>query len=117
MKASESGPLLALISASLRATRASASSQLASRNLPPSRISGLVNRSELFTKSQPNFPLMQVEMPLVGPSLGSTFRIWRSLVQTSKLQPTPQYVQTVLVRRIRDSRITDSASETFMIAP
>src|SRR6266567_2046005 len=61
-----------------------------SRNLPPSRISGLVNRSELFTKSQPNFPLMQVEMPLVGPSSGSIFRICRSLVQTSKLQPTPQ---------------------------
>src|SRR5882762_6662913 len=116
MKASESGPLRALISANRRATRLSASSQLASRNLSPSRMSGLVNRSELFTKSQPNFPLMQVEMPLVGPSSGSIFRICRSLVQTSKLQPTPQYVHTVLVRRMRDSRIAASISDTRRMA-
>ena len=44
---------------------------------------------------------MQVETPLAGPSNGSTLRMWRSLVHISKLQPTPQYVQTVLVRRIR----------------
>src|ERR1700736_241008 len=90
MNASESGPVLSLISANRRATRSRASSQLAARNLPPSRISGVVNRSGLFTKSQPNLPLMQVEMPFVGPSEGATFRMTRSLVQISKLQPTPQ---------------------------
>src|SRR5260370_27679808 len=103
--ASESGPFFALISANLRATRSRASSHEASRNLPPSRISGFVSRSGLFTKSQPNFPLTQVEMPFVGPSKGSTFKMWRSFVQTSKLHPTPQYVQTVFVRRIRNSRM------------
>ena len=41
----ESGPSCALISDSLRATRLSASSQLALRNLPSSRISGVVRRS------------------------------------------------------------------------
>src|SRR5215470_17822565 len=43
--------------------------------------------------------------------------MWRSFVQTSKLQPTPQYVQTVFVLRIRESRIADSDSETFKIPP
>src|SRR5208282_5900180 len=91
MNASESGPLQTLISCSRRATRASASSQLASRNLLSiSRISGLVSRSELFTKSHANFPFMQVEMPLAGPSDASTFKICRSFVQMLKLQPTPQ---------------------------
>src|ERR1035438_1851933 len=111
MNASESGPVAALISENLRATRDSASSQEASRNLSPSRMSGLVRRSLLFTYSQPNLPLMQVETPLAAPSAGSTFRIWRSLVQISKLQPTPQYVQTVLVFSMRDSRMCDSISE------
>src|SRR5260370_30684754 len=115
--ASESGLFFALISRNLRATRSRASSHEASRNLPPSRIRGFVSRSGLFTKSHPNFPLMQVEMPFVGPSRGSTFRMWRSFVQTSKLHPTPQYVQTVFVRRMRNSRMCDSASERFRIAP
>src|SRR5882762_7902077 len=60
---------------------------------------------------------MQVEIPFAGPSAGSTFRMWRSLLQTSKLQPTPQYVHTVLVRRMRDSRIADSISDTRRMAP
>ena len=33
-------------------------------------MSGVVRRSRLLTKSQPNFPFTQVEMPLVGPSDG-----------------------------------------------
>src|SRR6516162_7046796 len=115
MKASASGPFFALISVNCCATRVRASSQLAWRNLSPSRISGDVSRSLLLTKSQPNFPFTQVEMPLVGPSRGSTLRIYRSRVQTSKLQPTPQYVQTVLVLRVRDSRMADSASDTLRI--
>src|ERR1700686_179190 len=60
---------------------------------------------------------MQVEIPFAGPSDGSTFRMWRSLVQILKLQPTPQYVHTVLVRRMRVSRIADSTSETRMMEP
>ena len=60
---------------------------------------------------------MQVEMPFVGPCPGTTFRMCRSFVQTSKLHPTPQYVQTVFVLRVRDSRIADSASESSRIAP
>src|SRR5713226_3146923 len=115
--ASESGPFLALMSAKLRATRSRASSHDASRNVSPSRIRGFVRRSGLFTKSQPNFPLTHVEMPFVGPSKGATFRMWRSFVQMLKLHPTPQYVQTVFVRRMRDSRMCDSASESFRIAP
>src|SRR5258708_37047236 len=80
-------------------------------------MSGDVKRSALLTKSQPNLPLTHVEMPLAGPCSGATFRICRSFVQTSKLHPTPQYVQTVLVRRMREVRIADSASETLRIAP
>src|ERR1700675_1232703 len=60
---------------------------------------------------------MQVEIPFAGPSDGSTLRMWRSLVQTLKLQPTPQYVHTVLVRRISDSRIADSISDTRKMEP
>src|SRR3984885_1081275 len=60
---------------------------------------------------------MQVEIPFVGPCDGSTFRMWRSFVQTSKLQPTPQYVHTVLVRRMRDSRMADSTSDTRKMEP
>src|SRR6266849_8427555 len=60
---------------------------------------------------------MHVEIPFAGPSDGSTFRMWRSLVQILKLQPTPQYVHTVLVRRMRDSRIADSISDTRRMAP
>ena len=73
-----------------RAISDSASSQLAGRNVSPSRISGVVRRSGLFTKSQPNFPFTHVEIPLAGPCSGATLRMWRSLVQTSKLHPTPQ---------------------------
>src|ERR1700694_4097939 len=60
---------------------------------------------------------MQVEIPFAGPSDGSTFRMWRSLVQILKLQPTPQYVHTVLVRRMRDSRMADSISDTRRMEP
>src|SRR5713101_8474473 len=112
MNAIESGPLFVLSSDNLLATKAKASSQLAARNLPPSRISGVVSRSSLLMWPQPNFPFTQVEMPLAGPCSGATLRMWRSLVQTSKLHPTPQYVQTVFVLRTRCDRIADSASET-----
>src|SRR5579862_4885818 len=60
---------------------------------------------------------MQVEIPFAGPSDGSTFRMRRSFVQILKLQPTPQYVHTVLVRRMRDSRMADSISDTRMMEP
>src|SRR5882757_1433174 len=60
---------------------------------------------------------MQVEIPFVGPSDGSTFRMCRSLVQILKLQPTPQYVHTVFVRRMRDSRMADSISDTRKMEP
>src|SRR5258708_30111516 len=60
---------------------------------------------------------MQAEIPFAGPSDGTTFRMWRSLVQILKLQPTPQYVPTVLVRRMRDSRMADSISDTRMMEP
>src|SRR5712664_3338997 len=99
-----SGPFDALIADNRRAIRDSASSQLAGRNVSPSRISGVVRRSGLFTKSQPNFPFTQVEIALAGPCSGATLGMWRSLVQMSKLHPTPQYVQTVFVRRTRCSR-------------
>src|SRR6202040_2012059 len=112
-----SGPLDALIADSRRAISDSASSQLAGRKVSPSRINGVVRRSGLFTKSQPNFPFTHVEIPLAGPCSGATLRMWRSLVQMSKLQPTPQYVQTVLVLRMRCSRIASSASETWRIMP
>src|SRR5246127_4351349 len=117
MKASESDPSLALISDNRRATKPRASSQLAWRNLPFSRMSGVVRRSSLLMWPQPNFPFTQVEIPLAGPCSGATLRMWRSFVQTSKLQPTPQYVQTVFVLRIRCSRIACSASETWRMLP
>src|SRR5258708_35256392 len=43
--------------------------------------------------------------------------MWRYLVQTLKLQPTSQYVNTVLVRRMRDSRMADSISDTRKMEP
>src|SRR5436190_635061 len=49
------GPSFALISARRVATRSSASSQPASRKRSPSRISGVVSRSWLLTKSHANF--------------------------------------------------------------
>src|ERR1700733_12676986 len=60
---------------------------------------------------------MQVEIPFVGPSCGSTFRMWRSFVQILKLQPTPQYVHTVLVRGMRDLRMAASTSDRRMMEP
>src|ERR1700757_2132642 len=117
MNAMESAPSFVLNSDSLLATRPMASSQLAWRNLPSSRINGVVNRSSLLMCPQPNFPFTQVEIPLAGPCSGATLRMWRSFVQTSKLQPTPQYVQTVFVLRIRCSRIACSASETWRMLP
>src|SRR5258708_22871585 len=102
---SASGPSLDLISSKRYATNARASSQVDSRNLSPSRISGLVSRSGLLTKSHPNFPFTQVEIPFARPSQGSTFTMWQSLVQTSTLQPTQQYVQTAFVLRARSSLI------------
>src|SRR5260370_17054304 len=100
INAMASDPCSCLIPESLVATKPRASSQVASRNVSPSRMSGLVSRSWLFTKSHPNLPFTQVETPLAGPSDGSIFRIWRSFVQISWLQPTPQEVQTVLGRRV-----------------
>jgi hypothetical protein len=43
-------------------------SAISVRGLPGS---GVVNRSELFTKSQTNFPLTPVETPFAGPCAGS----------------------------------------------
>jgi hypothetical protein len=86
----KSGPLVALSSDNFRATKLRALLQLVGRNLSPSRMSGVVRRSGLLTKSHPNLPFMHVEIPLAGPCSGATLRIWRSLVQTSKLHPTPQ---------------------------
>ena len=52
-------------------------------------------------------------MPLAGPSpVGSILRMRRSRVHTSNEQPTPQYVQTVLVLSMEASRIAASASES-----
>src|SRR5439155_23845882 len=90
MNAMQSGPFAALSSENRRAIKLSASPQVAGRNSLPSRISGVVRRSGLSIWPQPNFPFTQVEMPLAGPCSGGIFRIWRFLVQTSKLQPTPQ---------------------------
>src|ERR1700685_1668510 len=60
---------------------------------------------------------MQVEIPFVGPSCGSTFRMWRSFVQILKMHPTTQYGHNGLVRRIRFSRMSDSTSDTRMMEP
>src|SRR5579872_4274248 len=59
-------------------------------------------------------------MPLAGPSSGATFRMCRDFchappVQTSKLQPTPQYVQTVFVRFTNAERVFDSRSDVLKI--
>ncbi len=70
---------------------------------------GDVILSLLLTKSQPNFPLMHVDIPFAGDSgWGCTFSISLPLVHISNEQPTPQYVQTVLVFFIRDFLILDS---------
>jgi hypothetical protein len=76
----------------------------------PSRIRGVVNRSGLFTKSQATFSFNASIDSICRTMRLLDFQMCRSLVETSKLQPTPQYVQTVLVRRIRVSRIAASAS-------
>src|SRR4051794_22190907 len=97
---------------SLLDTNWSASSQVDSTKIPFLRINGLVKRSSLFIKSQPNFPLIQVEIALTGASeTGWIFNILRSFVQTSKEHPTPQNVQTVFVFFVLVSRIADSTSE------
>src|SRR5690606_27949659 len=63
------------------------------------------------------FPFTQVEIPLtVASTCGSTCRIVRPFVHISKLQPTLQYVQTVLVRLIRDFLIAASTSEIAKIS-
>ena len=49
-------------------------------------------------------------MPFAGPSSGSIFRMCRSRVHTSNVQPTPQYVHTVFVRFTRSLRISASIS-------
>ena len=54
-------------------------------------------------------------MPFACPRPGSTFRMCRSSVHTSNEQPTPQYVQTVLVFLMYRSRAADSISLTFMM--
>ena len=74
------------------------------------RISGVCSRAVEFTNSYPNLPFTHVLMPFAGPCSGSIFRMWRSRVHTSKLQPTPQYVHTVFVRFTRALRISDSMS-------
>jgi hypothetical protein len=64
----------------------------------------VVRRSSLLTKSQPNFPLTQVEI---------RWRAFRRLDLQDvavlrpdiEAAPTPQYVHTVLVRRMRVSRM------------
>ena len=118
MKARESGPFSFLISVNLLVIKFSASSHSASRKASPSLINGLVSLSSLFTKSQPNLPFTQVEIPFAGASAcGSTFNIFLSFVHTSKLQPTPQYVQTVFVFLIFASRMADSISEMAKIDP
>src|SRR5258708_23800903 len=71
INAISSDPSSCLISESLVATKPRASSQVASRNVSPSLISGLLSRSSLFTKSHPNLPFTQVATPLAGPSDGS----------------------------------------------
>src|SRR5258708_32006684 len=91
MKARASALLLAFISAKRLATSSSASSQPASRNCSPSRISGVVSRSLLLTKSHANLPLMQVETPLAGPSPRSTLRMWRALVPLFEPPPPPPH--------------------------
>ncbi len=59
---------------------------------------------------------MQVEIPFAGPSDGSSFQgcdgPWSKY---RSCKPTPQYVHTVLVRRMRDSRMADSISDTRRI--
>src|SRR5690625_770608 len=51
-------------------------------------------------------------MPLAGDSCcGSIFKIFRSFVHTSNVQPTPQYVHTVFVFLILSSRIAASVSD------
>src|SRR5690606_36540913 len=116
MKPIESLPFCSLIVLNFEATKSSASSQVASTNSPFLRMRGVVMRSSLLTKSQPNLPFTQVEMALAGASeTGWIFRISRSLVQISNEQPTPQNVQTVLVFFVRVSRIVASASDTAMM--
>src|SRR5690625_6163363 len=57
-------------------------------------------------------------MPFAGESCcGSTFNTLRSLVHTSNVQPTPQYVHTVFVFSMRSSRILASVSETANNGP
>lgn len=68
MKPTELPPCCCLIEPNLDEIKSSASSQLDSTNCPFLRIRGLVNRFSEFTKSQPNFPLTQVEIALTGPS-------------------------------------------------
>ena len=102
--------------AKFKATRSSASSHVASTKESPLRISGVVIRSSLLTKSQPNFPFTQVEIAFTGASeTGWIFKIFRSFVHTSNEQPTPQNVQTVFVFFVLVSRIAASASETAII--
>src|SRR5699024_12689352 len=71
--------------------------------------------SSASIKSLPNFPSTPVEIAFTGPSLGSTLRISRPSVHTSKEQPTPQKVQTVFVFFVRVSRIAASISDTAKI--
>src|SRR5699024_3609618 len=71
--------------------------------------------SSALIKSQPNFPFTHVEIAFTVPSLGSTLRISRPFVHTSKEQPTPQKVQTVFVFFVLVSLIVASISDTAKI--
>src|SRR5699024_12094236 len=56
-----SGPFSSTFSLNLEVIKSYASSHVDSTNSSPLRIKGLVRRSSLFTKSQPNLPFTQVE--------------------------------------------------------
>ncbi|CJB81602.1 Uncharacterised protein [Streptococcus pneumoniae] len=109
-------PYSSLIAPNLFATTFNASSHVDSTNVPFLRIKGFVIRSLEFTKSQPNFPLTQVEIALTGASEeGCTLRILRPFVHTSNEHPTPQNVHTVFVFFVRVSRMAASTSDTAKI--
>src|SRR5580704_7458840 len=117
INASASGPCSFKISLNLFSITSSASSQLTSRNPSPSLSSGCASLSSELICPHANFPLIQVETPFAGPCSGSIFKMCLSLVQTSNVHPTAQYVHTVFVRFTRALRISDSTSDSARIGP
>ena len=86
-----SGPYVFLIRVSSETIFCSASSQLATRSSPFSRISGDVNRSRERVNWWAKRPFRHVWPSLAGPSSAGeieTIRPWRACA--SSLQPTPQ---------------------------